>query len=123
MTIPTVPVRVVPIDRSFTLNGSAQSPLATAYPSNTPAGQYPAQSGPTAGTNPNRTHLMFQAPVDIVYSFTNSAPNDPATTMATGCFKLYAGQNWGLNDWVPTTPLYINGGAAGSGQPCSLTEC
>jgi hypothetical protein len=123
MTTPTVPVRVTPVDYSFLMNGAAQNPLATAYPAVSPAGQYPVQTGGVAGANPSRTHLQFQAAVNITYSYTNSAPNDPATTNATGCFTLVAGQNWGLNAWVPTTPLYINGGAAGNGLRCTLTEC
>jgi hypothetical protein len=124
MTTPTVPVRVTPGDYSFTLNGSAQNPLATAYPNPPTAGTYPTASAGPAGSNPNRTHLQFQCPgAAITYSYTNAAPNDPASTLATGCYILSEGQTWGLGAWVPTTPIYINGGAAGSGVKCTLTEC
>ena len=123
MTTPTVPIRVVPIDRSFTMNGSAQNPLATVYPASTPAGQYPSASPGVAGSNPSRTHLQFQASVNITYSYTNPSPNDPASTIATGCYILPAGANWGLGPWIPTTPIYINGGSAGNGLQCTLTEC
>lgn len=125
MTIPVVPVRVTPIDRSFTLNGAAQNPLVLVYPVAAPAGQYPTQTGGKAGANPDRTHLQFQAPLlyPVTYSYTNASPNDPASTLAAGCYILQAGQTWGLNDWVPTTPVYFNGGAAANGQPMTLTEC
>jgi len=126
MTTPTAPAPVVPLDLSFTLNGSAQSPLAAQYPVPPSAGNYPTTGFGTAGSNPNRTWLMFQAPKTepITYSFTNASPNDPAGTVATGCFILAAGvvsPNWG--GVVPKGPLYINGGAGGSGILMTLVEC
>ena len=125
MSVPVTAIPVKPVDYSFTMNGSAQNPLSAAYPAVAPAGQYPTATGGVAGANPNRTHLQFQAPnnLPITYSFTNSSPNDPASTLATGCFILYAGQTFGINDWVPTGPVYINGGAAGNSVKMSLTEC
>lgn len=118
---------ILPRDQSFTLNGSAQNPLATAYPATVPAGQYPTGNTNTpAGTNPYRTHLQFQAPAscNIVYSYTNSSPPDPASfTGGNGCYLLLAGQTWVQASSIPCGPLYVNGGAAGNGKTMTLTEC
>src|ERR1700691_6064501 len=116
MTTPTRPTPVVPLDQSFTLSAGA-NPLATTYPNPPTAGNYPTSSQGSAGTNPNRTMLLFQAPKanPVTYSFTNPSPNDPPGPVATGCFILAAAAM--SPDWhgvVPQGPVYFNGGAAGN---------
>lgn len=124
MTV-TNPIQVDPQDFSFTLNGTAQNPLATAYPATPTAGNYPPTGVGRAGENPYRTHLQFQAPQSgpITYSYTNATPNDPAGTLLAGCYILAAGQTFVPATSIPKGPIYINGGAAGSGKPMNLTEC
>jgi hypothetical protein len=118
-------IQIDPKDYSFTLNGSAQNPLATPYPAVPAAGVYPATGIGRAGENPYRTHLQFQAPLGapVTYSYTNPSPNDPASALATGCYLLAAGGTYIQATSVVKGPVYFNGGAAGSGLTMTLTEC
>jgi len=125
MPTPVVSTPIVPLDASFVLAAGA-NPLAVPYPNPPATGTYPAQSLGPAGTNPNRTFLMFQAPkaVPVSYSFTNPTPSDPAGVVTAGTFILAAdavSPNWG--NVVPKGPVYFNGGAAGNGTLMVLQEC
>lgn len=125
MTVGTNPIQVDPIDRSFTISGAAQNPLSTAYPAVPAANVYPQTGIGRAGENPYRTYLQFQAPATapITYSFTNATPNDPASALSAGCFILYAGQTYGPSTSIVKGPVYINGGAAGTGLAMTFVEC
>ena len=104
MTLEVTTKSVTPQDISLTLNGSAQQLVAA---------------------NKYRTHLQFQAPQSaaVTYSYTNSSPNDPASTLATGCFILPAGATWSPSFGIPGTAIWVNGGVAGNGLVLPATEC
>ena len=107
----TVPIQVVPVDFSIVLTGVPQNPFAAKYPPN--------------GSNPNRRWLGMQAPqqAGVTISFTNPNPNDPASSLAPGCFVLSATEIWpAWTDVVMSSPVYVNGGAAGVGLQMTIQE-
>lgn len=89
MAVQVTPCGSIVVDRSLTLNGSAQQLVAY---------------------NPNRTHLQFQAPPGgaIAYSYTNSSCGSPSGA-TTGCYILSAGQTWSPSFGLPLGPIWVNG--------------